>query len=56
MDGFDEIINDYITTHKKNFELYFINCEHRIEFDKDFTTNIEINYRYNIDTKNIKSY
>ena len=26
-------LDDYISTHNKNFEFYFINCEFKIEFD-----------------------
>ena len=36
--------------------MYFNNCEFKIESDINFPTNIEINYHYNIDTNNKKSY
>ena len=27
LDGVNKILNDYISTHNKNFDFYFINCE-----------------------------
>ena len=56
LDEVDEILNDYITTHNKKFDLYFIICEFKIEFDNNFTTNIENNYFYNIEANIIQSY
>ena len=41
---------------KKNFDLYFINCEFKIEFDMNFTTNIETEYFYNTEASKIKIY
>ena len=52
----DKILNDYITIHNKKVDFYFINCEFNIEFDNNFTTNIETKYFYHIDSKIIKSY
>ena len=40
-------LNDYITTHNKKFDLYFSNCEYKIEFDNNSTTNIETKYLHN---------
>ena len=56
LEELDKILNDYIITHNKKFDFYFINCEFEKEFDTSFTTNIENNYHYNIDTNSIKSY
>ena len=39
---------DYITTHNKKFDLFFSNCEYKIEFDNNSTTNIETEYLQNI--------
>ena len=36
--------------------MYFINCEFKVEFDNNFTTNIKTNYFNNIDSDNMKSY
>ena len=55
LDEVDKILIEYITTLNKKFDLEFINCENKKEFDNTFTTNIEINYFYNTDN-NIKSY
>ena len=54
-DEVDKILNDYIATRNKKTDLYFINCEFKIEFDNNFTTIIETNYFNSIDN-NIKSY
>ena len=56
LDEVDKILNDYIITHNKKFDLYFIICEFKIEFDNNSTTSIETNYFYNIEANNIKSY
>ena len=40
----------------KKFDFYYIDCEFGIQFDKNYTANIEINYHYNTDYINIKSY
>ena len=49
-------LNDCISTHNKNFDFYFINCELVIEFDNDFTAIIQTNCFYNTDFVNIKLY
>ena len=56
LDEVDKILNDYVTTHNKLFDFYFINCELVIEFNKNFTANIETNYLYIIDITNTKRY
>ena len=53
-DEFDKYLNDYITTHNEKFDFYLISCELVIEFDNNFTENIETNYFYNTDILNIK--
>ena len=40
----------------KKFDFYIINCEFKIEFHIDFTTNIETLYFYNTDIADIKRY
>ena len=52
---FDKIFNNYIIPHNKKFDFYYINCEFEIETDK-YLANIEINFHYNTDYINIKSY
>ena len=56
IDEFDKIFNYYIITHNKKFDFYYIDCEFEIQFDNNFTANIEIIYHYNTDYINIKSY
>ena len=56
IDEFDKIFNDYITTHNKKFDFYYIDCEFGIQFDNNYTANIEINYHHNTDYINIKNY
>ena len=41
LDELEKMLNDYITSHKKNFDLNFINCEFKIEIDNNFPTDIE---------------
>ena len=53
---FDKIFNYYISTHNKKFDFYYIDCEFDILFYNNYTANIEINYHYNTDYINIKSY
>ena len=53
LDEVNKILNDYISTHNKNFDFYFINCEFVIEFDNNFIANIKTNYFYNTDIINI---
>ena len=56
IDDFDRIFNYYISTHIKNFNFYYIDCEIEILFDNNYTANIEVNYHYNTVYNNIKSY
>ena len=53
---FDKIFNYYIFNHNKKFDFYYIDCEFVILFENNYTANIEINYQYNTDYINIKSY
>ena len=53
MDEVNEILNDYISFHNKNFDFYFINCEFLMESDDNFLAIIQINCFYNTDIINI---
>ena len=57
LDEVDKILSSYVTTHNKKSYFYLVRCEFVLEFDNNFTTNIQTNYCYNMDdiTK-IKSY
>ena len=56
IDEFDKIFNYYISTHNKKFDFYYIDCQFEIKFENNYTANIEINYHYNTDYINLKSY
>ena len=44
-----KFIYDYITINNNKFDFHLVNCECLIEFDNNFTANIETNYLHNID-------
>ena len=52
LDEVSNLINDYISTHNKYFDFYFVNCEFVIEFDNNFIANIKTNCFYNTDIIN----
>ena len=56
MDDFDKILSYYISHHNKKFDIYFFKCDFQMDFDNNFIAQIEIDYHYNNDTKNLKSY
>ena len=56
LDEYDKIINDYITTHNKNFDVDLVNCEFKIEFDNNFIINLETGYVLKIESEKIKIY
>ena len=43
-DEFDKLLNDYITTHSKKIYYSLLRCEFVVEFDNNFTINIQTNY------------
>ena len=56
MDEVNKILNDYISTHNKNFDFYFFNCEFSIEFDSISIANMKTNSFYNTAIININKY
>ena len=56
LDDVNKVLNDYISSHNKNFDFYFINCEFVLEFDNNYITNIETTYFFNIDIIDINGY
>ena len=56
INDFDKIFHNYINTHNKKFDNYYIDCEIGVQFDNNYSANIEINYHYNTDYINIKNY
>ena len=55
INNFDKIFNDYIINHNKKFDFFYNNTEFIIE-TKNRLINIEINFHYNTDYINLKSY
>ena len=41
LDEVDKILSDYVTTHDKKFYIFLFRCEFVLEFDNNFTTNIQ---------------
>ena len=54
LDELDKLLDDHITTHNEKFNFYLISCKLVMEFDNNFSENIETNYFYNTDIINIK--
>ena len=52
----NEVLNDYVTSHNTKFGFYFINCDFKIEFHNNFTTNIEFPYLYKTNITDIQRY
>ena len=53
MDEVDKILKDYVSTHNKKFDIYFIYCEFKIQFHKDFYTYLTTSYVYNKEIEKI---
>ena len=56
LDEVNKVLNDYISTHNKKFDFYFLSCEFVIEFYNNFIANIETNFFYNTDIININRF
>ena len=54
LDELDNILNDHITTHNKKFNFYLISCKLVIEFDNNFTEEVETTFFYNTEIINLK--
>ena len=48
---YDKLSNDYNTTHNKNFDVYLIICDFKIEFDNNFIVHLETGYVFNIESE-----
>ena len=53
LDEVDKILNDYVSTHNKKFDIYFIYCEFKIQFDNNFTRDLKANCVQNIEFEKI---
>ena len=41
LDEVDKILKDYVSTHNKKFDIYFIYCELKIQFDNNSTRDLK---------------
>ena len=53
MDGVDKILKDYVSTHNKEFDIYFIYCEFKIQFDNNSTRDLKTDCVHIIESENI---
>ena len=53
MDEVDKILKDYVSTYNKKFDIYFIYCEFKIEFDNNYTRNLSSACVHNIEFEKI---
>ena len=44
LDNFGEILHKYIKIYIKDYDIFFINCKFKLEFDNNFKLDIETNY------------
>ena len=56
IDEVDDIFNKYINIHNRKCVFYYIDCQFEIQFKDNVFAKIEINYHYNTEYFNIKSY
>ena len=53
LDEVDKILKDYISTHNKKFDIYFIYCELKIQFDNNSTRDLKTDCVHNIEIEKI---
>ena len=53
MDEVDKILKDYVRTHNKKFDIYFIFGEFKIQFDSNFTIDLKTELVHNIEFEKI---
>ena len=53
LDEVDKILSDYVCTHNKKFDIYFIYCEFKIQFDNNYTIDLQTEYVHNIESEKI---
>ena len=56
LDGFDKLLNEYISCHNKKFRSYFFKLTCEIQFNNNFIQTLETNYHSNSELNNMKSY
>ena len=53
LDEVDKILKDYVSTHNKKFNIYFIYCEFKIQSDNNYTRNLSTACVHNIEFEKI---
>ena len=53
LDEYDKILKDYVSTHNKKFDIYFIFCEFEIQFDNNSTRGLKTDCVHNIEIEKI---
>ena len=46
LNDIDKIINNYVTSYNKNFDIYFIKCDFYLLFNNDFGKHIKTNHAH----------
>ena len=54
LDEVDKRLKDYVSTHYKKFDIYFIYCEFKTQFDNNSTRDLKTDCVHNIEIENIK--
>ena len=49
LDEVDKILNDYVSTHNRKLDIYFIYCEVKIQFDNISTRDLKTEIVHNIE-------
>ena len=49
----DKILKDYVSTYNKKFDIYFIYCDFKIQFDNNSTRYLKTDYVHNIEIEKI---
>ena len=49
----DKVLKDYVNTHNKKFDIYFIYCEFKIQFDNNSTRHLKTDCVHNIEIEKI---
>ena len=53
LDEVDKILKDYVSSHNKTFDIYFIYCEFKIQFDENSTRDLKTDCVHNIEIEKI---
>ena len=53
MDAVDRILNGYVSTHNKKFDIYLIYCEFKIQFEHNYTRYLSTACVHNIEFEKI---